>query len=159
MKKVLTIAAVMAMGASVAFAGTVIAPWFLDPGANDGAVGSAADAAKTFIRLRNNTGGDLTVTVAYKGADGSSLDISKTPNTFLLKAGSVQAWRPYGVDTATGDAEGQITGGKYIQRVPNASFFGGAAVMSHAGGVNDVVGSMSTGGPNGMYGSALPSIP
>lgn len=159
MKKVLTIAVVMAMGAGVAFAGTIVAPWFLDAGANDGALGSAADANKVFIRMRNNTATDITITVAYVGPNAGNQDISKTPNTFLLKKGAVTAWRPYGVDTGAGDSEGGIVGGKYVQRVPNSSGKAGAAVMTWPGGSStDVTGSLTSGGPNGTYGMALTSF-
>ena len=154
MKKVLTIAAIVSMSASAAFAGVVVAPWFLDSGADDGVLPKDSALPKTFIRVSNTTGSNIVCTVTYRDAAGATADLTTIKNTMLVTAYGVVAWRPHGIDTGIGDSEGQ--GGQ--QKVPNSTAVGGSCRIEYTGAVGAIVGSMSSLSSAGGYGMALPGI-
>ena len=72
MKKLIVVAAILAVGGT-AFAASLNVPWFLDRGAAD-ATWPPTTLEKTFITVKNTTGSDIVVTIAYTSADGTSND-------------------------------------------------------------------------------------
>ena len=152
MKKFTMMVGILALGAGVAFASSVTVPWFLDPGDNDGAYPPAAGQTKTFVTLHNNTTNELTCIISYVEPDGDP-NGPDGQNTFSIPASSTVAFRPYGVDPDTGDAEGQAG---TPTAVPNANFFAGSGTIQWEGDPSDIQGRIIE-IQNGMiYGYLLP---
>ncbi len=103
MKKFAVLATVVLLGAGTAFAGSVVAPWFLDNAAAGAWPPSAGTA--TFITVTNTTSSPMTLTITYRDPNGA--DATPSPNTFILNAYSPVSFRPTVLDTTTEGPAGQ----------------------------------------------------
>lgn len=153
MRKFAAIAAVMVLGAGVAFAASLNVPFFLDNAPADNAF-PPTFGNKAFIALHNNLTDDLVVAVDYfsAGTDGTVQNLTPTANTFLLPARATYSFRPVADEPLT---EVAIAGAT----VPNmtGSEIAGSITISWVGGPSDVQGRMIQLDPDaGVFGYLLP---
>ena len=151
MRKFVAVAAVMVLGAGVAFAASLNVPFFLDNAPSDG-VFPPTSGTKTFIALHNNLSVDLEVAVDYydAGTDGTVDQRTPSPNTFLLPANATFSFRP------KGNEAGVETSGVVVPNMPGPET-AGSATISWVGGPSDIQGRVSSVNPNtGAFGFLLP---
>lgn len=160
MRKFAAVAAVMVLGAGVAFAASLNVPFFLDNAPVADNAFPPTSGSKSYIALHNNLSVDLEVEVDYydAGGDGTVNQRTPSPNTFLLPANATYSFRPIGDEPAT-EAAGSV-----IPNMPNAALGGsgimevaGSAVISWVGGPADIQGRLVTFEPaTGAFGYLLP---
>ncbi len=151
MKKLIVVAAILAVGGT-AFAASLNVPWFLDRGAAD-ATWPPTTLEKTFITVKNTTGSDIVVTIAYTSADGTSNDgwTETDGNTFLLEASTAIGFRPGANDPALEGA------GAAVPNCDTASPKGSCTLSWPDGAATDIQGRLIEGQLNKIYGYLLPA--
>lgn len=98
MKKLGVLGGVLLLGATVAFAGTIQVPFYLDNGDNlSMSTVFPTTGVATFICLKNpSTDDDVILTVRYFDNDGT--ERTPTANTYKILAGCAVSWRPVADD-------------------------------------------------------------
>lgn len=148
MKKLGLVAVAFVMVAGVAFAASLNVPFFGDGGA--AVAGNSGSGAETYIGLSNTTGSAVTLTLAYRGLDGSN----RGGGTFNLGANTAVSFRPFANDPDEG------TGAA----VPNmsAGAANGSLTVSWSGSTGDITGRVAgrfNGEATGNYGLNLDAQP
>ena len=151
MRKFAAVAAVMVLGAGVAFAASLNVPFFLDNAQADNAF-PPTQGNKTFIAIHNNLSVALEISVDYfdAGGDGTVNQQTPSPNTFSLPANSTFSFRP------KRDEPDLEAAGAAVPNMPGPEN-AGSAVLSWVGSANDVQGRMVQFDPQaGVFGYLLP---
>jgi hypothetical protein len=128
MKKIAFLAAIMVVGAGVAFASSLTVPFFNDT-STDNASGIAGR-----IGIKETSGSDRTISVVYSALSGSN--VVDQPETFFLGAYQQIRWNPVQSNSKT---EGPASA---AAKVPNMTIGGtvGSAVISSAGTISGAYG-------------------
>ena len=129
MKKFVVVAAILAVGAGVAFASSLNVPWFLDRDTSTG-LGNLTKE-KTYVGIHNNLSETMTCSIKYYGRDGNLL---QDWNTFNIAANATVSFRPHILDPSTEPAPAQL--------VPKCPDPFGSAVIAWQGAPTDVQGRL-----------------
>ena len=100
MKKFAILTAVVMLGATTAFAGTIVVPFFLDNGTADSVYGMPTSGAASWICVKNpSMSSSITITIDYYDNDGTPRGLG---NTYSIPAGAAVSWRPIADDPQEG---------------------------------------------------------
>jgi hypothetical protein len=106
MKKMTFVAALIMLGAGVAFASSLSVPWFVDTTNVNTKLPPVIKSVTALIYLHNNKDTDLTCTIKYYTQNGAYIGPAAPNNTFVIPLLSTIAFRP-----CADDPDGSIPGG------------------------------------------------
>ena len=160
MKKLSTVM-MMALIGGMAFASSLGIPWFVDNAAeSQGAAWPPTQGTRTYIYLHNNTTDDIVCSIAFYSAEGQFVgpqDDLNTPyddTTFVIPALSTLAYAPV-ADLGSTGGESAAAAAIPNRPLPDGKK-NGSAVITWAGGPNDIQGMLATANTLLSYAHLLP---
>lgn len=160
MKKLSTVM-MMALIGGMAFASSLGIPWFVDNAPeSQGFAWPPTQGTRTYIYLHNNTTNDIVCSIAYYSAEGQFVGPQDSPDTpyddttFEIPALSTVSFAPVANLGPTG-GESTVAAAIPNRPVPDNKK-NGSAVITWAGGPNDIQGMLATANSSLSYAHLLP---
>ena len=158
MKKLsITLALLMVIGASVAFASSLAVPWFADNAPTASGWPPPAPGVTTLVYLKNNLAEDVIAEIEYFSAIGEELGPVYPDNTFVIPALSTVAFRPVANDPVAAGGQESAVAVLIPDRPRDVNpAKNGSATISWVGGPNDIQGMVASASSNISYAHLLP---